>query len=112
MLDGVEVRALCRPVKFFHTDLDKPFLYGPRIVHGDIVMLKQEMTFLNSWHHAFGQVRFSWHPPNPDLSVGLPDGEVEFIPPENAFPLLQSPMVANFTPLLPMLGIVCCCSAM
>ncbi|CDQ67465.1 unnamed protein product [Oncorhynchus mykiss] len=30
--DGVEVRALCRPVKFFHTDLNKPFLYGPRIV--------------------------------------------------------------------------------
>ena len=25
----VEVRELCRPVKFFHTDLDKPFLYGP-----------------------------------------------------------------------------------
>uniref|UniRef100_A0A0E9SA37 Uncharacterized protein n=1 Tax=Anguilla anguilla TaxID=7936 RepID=A0A0E9SA37_ANGAN len=23
VLDGVEVRALCRPVKFFHTDLDK-----------------------------------------------------------------------------------------
>jgi hypothetical protein len=32
---------LCRPVKFFHTDLDKPFLYGPRFVHGGIVMLKQ-----------------------------------------------------------------------
>jgi hypothetical protein len=26
VFDGVEVRALCRPVKFFHTDLDKPFL--------------------------------------------------------------------------------------
>ena len=25
-VDGVEVRALCRPVKFFHTDLAKPFL--------------------------------------------------------------------------------------
>ena len=31
--DGVEVRALCRPVKFFHTNLNKPFLYGPRFVH-------------------------------------------------------------------------------
>ena len=24
----VEVRVLCRPVKFFHTNLDKLFLYG------------------------------------------------------------------------------------
>jgi len=42
---GVEVRALCRPVKFFHTDLDTPFLYGLRFVHGDMVMLKQERAF-------------------------------------------------------------------
>ena len=28
VFDGVEVRALCRPVKLFHTDLNKPFLYG------------------------------------------------------------------------------------
>ena len=27
VFDGVEVRALCRPVKFFHTDLNKPVLY-------------------------------------------------------------------------------------
>ena len=33
------------PVKFFHTNLDKPFLYGPRFVHGDIVILKQERAF-------------------------------------------------------------------
>ena len=45
MFDGVEVRALCRPAKFFHTDLDKLFLYGPRFVHGGIVMLKQERAF-------------------------------------------------------------------
>ena len=48
---------------------------------------------------------FSWHPPNPDLSVGLSDGEVGFITPENAFPLFQSPMAANFTSLEPTLGI-------
>ena len=42
VIDVVEVRALCKPVKFFHTDLDKPFLYGPQFVHGGIVMLKQE----------------------------------------------------------------------
>jgi hypothetical protein len=27
-------RALCRPVKFFHTNLDKPFLYGPHCASG------------------------------------------------------------------------------
>ena len=52
--DGVEVRALCMPVKFFHTDLDKPFLYGPRFVHRGI-MLKQERAFPKllplSWKH-------------------------------------------------------------
>jgi hypothetical protein len=42
VFDRVEVRALCRPVKFFHTDLNKPFLYGPRFVHRGIVMLKWE----------------------------------------------------------------------
>jgi hypothetical protein len=40
VFDEVEVKALCRPVKFFHTDLDKPFLYGPRFVHEGILMLK------------------------------------------------------------------------
>ena len=42
---GVEFRALCRPVKFFHTNLDNPLMYDPRVVHGDIVMLKQEKAF-------------------------------------------------------------------
>uniref|UniRef100_A0A674DXE6 Signal transducing adaptor molecule (SH3 domain and ITAM motif) 2 n=1 Tax=Salmo trutta TaxID=8032 RepID=A0A674DXE6_SALTR len=45
VFNGVKVRTLCRPVKFFHTDLDKPFLYGPRFVHGGVVLLKQEMAF-------------------------------------------------------------------
>uniref|UniRef100_UPI00358F17FE guanylyl cyclase-activating protein 1 n=1 Tax=Myxine glutinosa TaxID=7769 RepID=UPI00358F17FE len=56
VLDGVKVRLLWRPVKLFHTDLDKPFLYGPRFVHGAIVMLKQERAFHNllpqSWKHT------------------------------------------------------------
>ena len=55
VFDGREVRALCRPVKFFHTKLDKPFLYGQRFIHGGIVMLKQERAFHNllpqSWKH-------------------------------------------------------------
>jgi hypothetical protein len=37
VVNGVEVRALCRSVKFFHTNLDKPFIFGPRFVHGGIV---------------------------------------------------------------------------
>jgi hypothetical protein len=62
-------------------------------------------TKLYSGHYALGQVAFSLHPPNPDSCVRLPDDEESFITPENAFPLLQSPMVTSFTPLQPMLGI-------
>ena len=50
--DGVKVRALCRPVKLFHTYLDKPFLYGPRFVHRVIVMLKQERAFPKLLHQV------------------------------------------------------------
>ena len=144
VFDGVEVRALCRPVKFFHTD--KPFLYGLRLVHeghchaetGKVlpqtvvtnletkkssrmslyaVALRSPSTGtkgpepwktapdhyspstkLYSWHYALGQIAFSWHLPNPDLSVGLPDCDAWFITPENAFPLLQSPMAMSFRP--------------
>jgi hypothetical protein len=56
-------------------------------------------TKLYSWHYAFRQVAFSWNVPNPDSSVGLPDGKVGFITPENPFPLLQSPIAVSFTPL-------------
>ena len=42
--DGVEFRGLCRPVKFFHTALDSPVLYGPRFVQMGLVMLQQEMA--------------------------------------------------------------------
>ena len=45
VFDGVEVRALCRPVKFFHTVHHKPLMYGPRFVYGGIVTLKQERAF-------------------------------------------------------------------
>ena len=55
VFDVVEVRVLCRPVKFFHTDLDKAFLYGTRFVHRGIVMLSQERAFpkllQQSWKH-------------------------------------------------------------
>lgn len=39
VLSGVEVRAQCRPVKFFYTDLGKPCIHASRFV--PIVMLKQ-----------------------------------------------------------------------
>jgi hypothetical protein len=76
-------------------------------------------TKLYSWHYALGQVAFSWHPPNPDLFVGLPDGEAWFITPENAFQLLQGPIVGELytTPADALvvhgdLRRVCGCSAM
>ena len=47
VFDGVEVRALCRPGKFFHTEFDKAFLYGTCFVRRDIVMLKQKRAFPN-----------------------------------------------------------------
>ena len=70
--------------------------------------MKNSPRFLlrqNSQVVLFGQVVFSWHPSNPDSSVALPDGEAWFITPENAFPLLQSPLAASFTPLQPTLGV-------
>ena len=55
VFDGVEVRSLCRSVKFFHSGLNKPFLYIPRFVHNGIVLLKQERAFPKllpqSWKH-------------------------------------------------------------
>jgi hypothetical protein len=45
VFDGVEVRSLCRPIKLFHTHLDKPFLNGTRFVNRGIVMLKKERAF-------------------------------------------------------------------
>ncbi len=57
--DGVEVRALCKPVKFFNTKLRKQFRYGDGFVHGDIVMLKQERSFTKlftqSWKYSIVQ---------------------------------------------------------
>jgi len=32
-------------------------------------------TKLYTWHNAVRQVPFSWQPPNPDSSIGLPDRE-------------------------------------
>ena len=55
-----------------------------------IVPLHQ--TTVYSWKYALGQVTFSWHPPNSDWSFGLPDGEEWIITPENAVPLLESPI--------------------
>ncbi|MCJ8736196.1 hypothetical protein PDJAM_G00256040 [Pangasius djambal] len=41
VFSGVEVRALCRTLEFFHSNLHTPCLHGARFVHSDIVMLEQ-----------------------------------------------------------------------
>jgi hypothetical protein len=76
-------------------------------------------TKLYSWHYAFGQVAFSWHWPNPDSSIGLPDGERDSSFQRMCFHCSRVPMAASFTPLRPTLGLahgdlrlVCDCSAM
>ncbi|KAK3533131.1 hypothetical protein QTP70_008806 [Hemibagrus guttatus] len=55
----VEVRTLCRPVKFLHTKLNHPCLYGPCFVHWCAVMLEQEVAipklFPQSWEHEIVQ---------------------------------------------------------
>lgn len=48
MIDEIQIRALCRPVKFFHTHVLKLCLYRPRLVDRSIVMLIQERAF-NEW---------------------------------------------------------------
>ncbi|MCJ8739726.1 hypothetical protein PDJAM_G00050400 [Pangasius djambal] len=40
VFSGVEVRALCRTLEFFHSNLHTPCLHGARFVHRGIVMLK------------------------------------------------------------------------
>ena len=72
-----------------------------------------------TWHNAVRQVPFSWQPPNPDSSIGLPDGEAQFVTPENESPLLKNPVAACFTPLhltfciaLADVWLGCSCSAM
>ncbi|KAK3513131.1 hypothetical protein QTP70_003769 [Hemibagrus guttatus] len=55
----VEVRTLCRTVKFLHTKLTHPCLYGPCFVHWCAVMLEQEgvipKLFPQSWEHEIVQ---------------------------------------------------------
>ncbi|MCI4383748.1 hypothetical protein PGIGA_G00030000 [Pangasianodon gigas] len=41
VFSGVEVRALCRTLEFFHSNLNTPCLHGARFVHRGIVMLEQ-----------------------------------------------------------------------
>uniref|UniRef100_A0A667XDP1 Niban apoptosis regulator 2b n=1 Tax=Myripristis murdjan TaxID=586833 RepID=A0A667XDP1_9TELE len=52
----VQVRTLCRPVKFIHTRLCHPCLYGPCFVHWCTVMLEEEgarsKLFPQGWEHG------------------------------------------------------------
>ncbi|MCI4389338.1 hypothetical protein PGIGA_G00096810 [Pangasianodon gigas] len=50
VFSGVEVRALCRTLEFFHSNLNTPCLHGARFVHRGIVMLEQHTHV-----HAFTQ---------------------------------------------------------
>ncbi len=86
VLDGLEGMALCSPVHFFHTRLIQPCLYGLCFVHWGTVMLQKRMTC----SHKVGSIAFSkkcW------WSIRIPS-------------LLQSPVVASFTPPHLMRGIV------
>ena len=55
----VEVRTLCRPVKFLHPKITHSCLYGPCFVHWCAVMLEQERAipklFPQSWEHEIVQ---------------------------------------------------------
>lgn len=44
VLEGFEVRAVCKAVKVFHAKLGKPFLYESGFVYGSIIGFKQEMA--------------------------------------------------------------------
>ncbi|KAK3573046.1 hypothetical protein QTP86_012220 [Hemibagrus guttatus] len=54
-----KARTLCRTVKFLHTKLTHPCLYGPCFVHWCAVMLEQEgvipKLFPQSWEHEIVQ---------------------------------------------------------
>jgi hypothetical protein len=61
VFNGVDVRALCRPVKFFHSDLHKPFLYGTSLCHAETgkVLPQTVVTKLeaqNSWESVVEKV--------------------------------------------------------
>jgi hypothetical protein len=60
VLDGVEVRPVCRQVEFFHTDLDKPFLYGPRFVHGGLPCWNRKGPSSKCCHKA-GSTESAYH---------------------------------------------------
>ena len=83
VFDGVEVRALCRPVKLFLIDLDKPFLYGPGFVHGGMSLYAVALRF--SFTGTKGpspnhekQPQTIKHPP-PNFTLGIMRGAGSFL---------------------------------
>ena len=88
VFSGVEVRALCRPVKFFHTDLNKPFLYGPCLSCYSVPLRfpftgtkELALTMKNSPRplfllHQTLQLALYIRGYTSDLSIGLPNGKV------------------------------------
>lgn len=59
MLNGVEVKALCRPVKFFHSNWE--FLYGAGFVHVVILTLKQERAKQYTVVNVILSIKISLH---------------------------------------------------
>ncbi|MCJ8748149.1 hypothetical protein PDJAM_G00161710 [Pangasius djambal] len=59
VFSGVEVRALCRTLEFFHSNLHTPRLHGARFVHRGIVMLEQKQ--LRPEAVDMSKLRSFWH---------------------------------------------------
>lgn len=59
MFSGVQIWALCRLVKFFHTRLSKSFLYGHQFAHRGMVMWSRNGISPNCCQKT-GSTEFSW----------------------------------------------------
>ncbi|MCI4389927.1 hypothetical protein PGIGA_G00116680 [Pangasianodon gigas] len=69
VFSGVEVRALCRTLEFFHSNLHTPCLHGARFVHRGIVMLEQVM--LEHTHILYNRVRQTFQQFGEEQHVGV-----------------------------------------
>lgn len=69
--EGVEVAALCRPVKFFSTKLRKSFLSGPGFVHKDMAVkgmaADSSGSFMFPLHTKNRYVQYNCHCPHTSI---------------------------------------------
>lgn len=73
--------GMLKHLKLFLLKLMGHFQPLKKTLHHNVI--NPPSTELYTWQNAVRQVLFSWQPPNPDSSIGLPDREAEFITPEN-----------------------------